>query len=697
MEEDKAESKEMESKEENSSIDVNLIKENTLENEQLFNNSESYPYSGVESIQGRRPTMEDTHVMLDDIASEFPNLVSKENFSFYGVYDGHGGAQAALLCQELLIKNIINDPAFAAGDFELAFKHGFQETDKNILAAAISKDSGFTSGCTAIAILVDRLRGVCIVANVGDSEAVLGRWTGTTPTGPGPGSDLSTSDGDCEAILLSKKHKPNDPEERDRIRKAGGHVVFGRIMGSLAVARSLGDREYKYPYNKGDADFVSSEPFIQTYNFTPMDEFLIISCDGLWDKMSYQYAVNFVNRYRELEKSPSETVKFLVQDALERGSLDNITTIVVFFPRNDRSPKNEQRQPTECVSSNSIRSLSDSSNGNSNKESNLGNGSSDSDSNGGSIIINANDSNEIVGSGSSNANKKANTNTNTNTNDLSDVKDPDEVVSPYEFLREYLNDGSAVKETCLTKRDFSKLKLFKLPDTESLLYRFPCLFSRKLMDWQGLLLVTENFVCLFARKLGKKIMKKFLIQEIVSIDKCGSDMEVPILRLHFRPGMKWDLKWEKNDIQTRDNAHKRLVEQYRNVTNKNSTAPSPGNAEEAIPTSTIAESPSKQSASNEENNVNSTSKSSRNLKSCIAENTIVANDIAVVKKASSDDTFTLKNSVASARVGLEKGYSTISKKTTSETAVMDKGAEEEVKESGSEQMTEENKWSRFND
>ena len=57
--------------------------------------------------------------------------------------------------------------------------------------------------------------------------------------------------------------------ERDRIKKAGGHVVFGRVMGSLAVARSLGDRDFKYPFNKADGDFVSAEPYIMKIDLTP--------------------------------------------------------------------------------------------------------------------------------------------------------------------------------------------------------------------------------------------------------------------------------------------------------------------------------------------------------------------------------------------------------------------------------------------
>jgi len=52
----------------------------------------------------------------------------------------------------------------------------------------------------------------------------------------------------CEygsAIDLSKDHKPNLPEERTRIMKAGGQVVDNRVNGCIALSRAMGDFDYK--------------------------------------------------------------------------------------------------------------------------------------------------------------------------------------------------------------------------------------------------------------------------------------------------------------------------------------------------------------------------------------------------------------------------------------------------------------------
>ena len=40
---------------------------------------------------------------------------------------------------------------------------------------------------------------------------------------------------------LSKDHKPNDENERQRIYKAGGFVRYDRLNGRLSLSRGFGD------------------------------------------------------------------------------------------------------------------------------------------------------------------------------------------------------------------------------------------------------------------------------------------------------------------------------------------------------------------------------------------------------------------------------------------------------------------------
>ena len=54
-------------------------------------------------------------------------------------------------------------------------------------------------------------------------------------------------DGDAQprAVELTHDHSPVVWEERQRIQKAGGTVVEGRVLGQLEVSRALGDGRFK--------------------------------------------------------------------------------------------------------------------------------------------------------------------------------------------------------------------------------------------------------------------------------------------------------------------------------------------------------------------------------------------------------------------------------------------------------------------
>jgi len=259
--------------------------------------------------------MEDTHVHLDDVSEKykFPPDVTR---AYYAVYDGHGGSRAAEIAKKYLHECILMNADLKkeiTDDQVLeVVRAGYKRTDSVILTR--SREGGmWNDGCTAVSVLVINRK--LYIANVGDAEAVLAR----------------RQDGGLVAELLTLKHKPTDKSERDRIEAAGGHVVFGRVLGTLAVSRALGDSEFKTPRNKVEHDFVSCEPFTKTVDIDPDVPFLIIACDGLWDKVTYQEAVDYITPLHKSGKNPTDAAKQLVNRALEKGSLDNVSVIIVYF------------------------------------------------------------------------------------------------------------------------------------------------------------------------------------------------------------------------------------------------------------------------------------------------------------------------------------------------------------------------------
>lgn len=178
-----------------------------------------------------------------------------------------------------------------------------------------------TVGSTAVVAVVGGE--VVVVANCGDSRAVICR--------------------DGVAVPLSNDHKPNRPDELDRVEAAGGRVINWdgyRVLGVLATSRSIGDQHLK--------PFVISEPEVTVSERTNADEFLILASDGLWDVISNEVACQVVRRcldgqvgrIRKIENGRSshaieaksqvaEAATLLVEMAMGRGSRDNISAIVV--------------------------------------------------------------------------------------------------------------------------------------------------------------------------------------------------------------------------------------------------------------------------------------------------------------------------------------------------------------------------------
>ncbi|XP_010247126.1 PREDICTED: probable protein phosphatase 2C 59 isoform X1 [Nelumbo nucifera] len=286
---------------------------------------------GYASSPGKRSSMEDFYeTRIDGVDGEIVGL--------FGVFDGHGGARAAEYVKQNLFSNLIRHPKFISDtksaigacpctDFNIKASSlfyvilqllfwvcpnytcfaadAYSHTDSEFLKSenTQNRDAGSTA---STAILVgDRL----LVANVGDSRAVICRGG--------------------NAIAVSRDHKPDQTDERQRIEDAGGFVMWAgtwRVGGVLAVSRAFGDRLLK--------QFVVADPEIQEEVIDSSLEFLILASDGLWDVVSNEEAVSMIKSIEDSEQA----AKRLMQEAYQRGSADNITCVVVRFLANQGGP-----------------------------------------------------------------------------------------------------------------------------------------------------------------------------------------------------------------------------------------------------------------------------------------------------------------------------------------------------------------------
>lgn len=253
------------------------------------------------AIKNTRRKMEDKHAILPEFNSLF-GLEGQPIQSFFGVYDGHNGVEAAEYAAAHLHRNIIRHKSFP-DDMHTAIREGFLQTDDAFCERA--RREANKSGSTAVIALLQN--DMLHVAWLGDSQLVIVR--------------------NDSAISVTKPHKPDDPEEKQRIESQGGCVVWlgtWRVNGMLSLSRAIGDANFK-PH-------ISGEPGIESLHLDGTEDYFVLACDGLWDVLEPHDLPKLVSDHMDSTSDNRSTVaETLVKYARGEGSADNISVVVVFF------------------------------------------------------------------------------------------------------------------------------------------------------------------------------------------------------------------------------------------------------------------------------------------------------------------------------------------------------------------------------
>jgi len=137
------------------------------------------------------------------------------------------------------------------------------------------------------------------------------------------------------------------------VQELGGFLTpNGRIFGKIAIARAVGDADF-YPY-------VTSDPFIFHVEITEAHKFLIIACDGLWDVVSDEQAVQIVSEYFEKHNTYVGAAVLLRDIAYQLGSGDNISVIVTGLRTVESTQPIEFSPPSPTLSVSAPTAASDS-------------------------------------------------------------------------------------------------------------------------------------------------------------------------------------------------------------------------------------------------------------------------------------------------------------------------------------------------
>ncbi|XP_062210294.1 probable protein phosphatase 2C 29 [Phragmites australis] len=288
-------------------------------------------------------------------------VLASPSATLVGVYDGHGGPEAARFVNARLFSLIQEFASENGGLSAEVINKAFGATEEEFMGMVQkswpSKPRIISVGsCCLVGAVED---GTLYVANLGDSRAVLGRRAAL-----GKGKRVV-------AERLSRDHNVADEDVRREVAEMhpdDSHIVLNshgvwRIKGIIQVSRSIGDVYLKKPeicknnpmLQQSICPFplrrpvMSAVPSIKTRKLRPGDRFLIFASDGLWEQLTDEAAVGIVAssprkgvamrlvRSAQLEAARKKEVKYERIRTIEKGQRrhfhDDITVVVLFLDK----------------------------------------------------------------------------------------------------------------------------------------------------------------------------------------------------------------------------------------------------------------------------------------------------------------------------------------------------------------------------
>lgn len=246
--------------------------------------------------QGAREYMEDKVSVEEGIYSDY---------SYYAVFDGHGGAAVSTYLQQnfkVVIRDLLTkrggDPSKISTLLYDAFQRIVNDIPYNISVI-----------CGSTAVVVLRHKNKLWVANCGDSRAIMNSG--------------------MDAVPLTSDHKPMRSDEQQRILHLGGKVEKNndydvyRVNGLLAVSRAIGDFLL--------APYVTWKPEITEVDIkNRINKYVVIATDGIWDALTNHEVIAIVNKTIMYDDA-KDIGKRLISTSRKRGSSDNIAICLILL------------------------------------------------------------------------------------------------------------------------------------------------------------------------------------------------------------------------------------------------------------------------------------------------------------------------------------------------------------------------------
>ena len=300
-------------------------------------------YSGVscpgKDMNGKTKINQDSIVCLT-------NINNIKDFNIFGVLDGHGpdGHFVSKYISNYIPSQLINHPEIKKlKNTEKIYKKFKENNCKIITDAFVSSDEKLKdvefdtlqSGTTCCLIIHIGKHILC--ANTGDSRALVAFDESN--------NIKSKILNNLKAVALSIDHKPEFPEESERIMMAGGVIEkikdeYGQGVGpfrvwageedypGLAMSRSIGDL-------RGKTVGIIPNPGILEYDLNKTTKFVIVCSDGVFEYLNND-KVKDIGKKFYLENNASDYCHKLLKQSYDEWIkndtfVDDISAVVAFF------------------------------------------------------------------------------------------------------------------------------------------------------------------------------------------------------------------------------------------------------------------------------------------------------------------------------------------------------------------------------
>jgi len=103
------------------------------------------------------------------------------------------------------------------------------------------------------------------------------------------------------------------------------------------VSRSFGDLSAKLKEKGGNPNVLIAEPEIKAFRIKKDHDFIVLACDGIFDKLSSREVIKLVwettnhSTARTVHELAGQAVDSILKSSIMKKTLDNITVVMIVF------------------------------------------------------------------------------------------------------------------------------------------------------------------------------------------------------------------------------------------------------------------------------------------------------------------------------------------------------------------------------